>query len=171
MQTGRQCCTERTVTPNRCLFLPLRHFPLPSLSLALLVEELPGVGAGDRLPANVVNHNLDAPAIELNQPAGCRRRQVKLEMAQRDEIGGYGRTPSTGADSVTGAVLNILFSPIQSGFIRRGRRSAWTRVERNHTGPAFDPKLRHPKKVNSRYVDAARQNSWGPTRGTPLVAG
>jgi hypothetical protein len=60
VQTGRQCCTERTITLNRLPFLPRRHLPRMSLSLSTFVEELPGVGASDRQATNIVGQNWDA---------------------------------------------------------------------------------------------------------------
>jgi hypothetical protein len=41
----------------------------------MLSEESPGIVAGNRRAANIVNHNLDAAAVKLNQPTSCRRRQ------------------------------------------------------------------------------------------------
>jgi hypothetical protein len=65
-----------TVSLNRLPLRSFRRLPPPNLILATFGEQLPGIVAGDRRTADVVGQNLDAAAVELDQPAGCRRRQV-----------------------------------------------------------------------------------------------
>jgi hypothetical protein len=80
--------TPHTVSLDCLPFLPLRCFALPRLKLKVLNDEQSGVVAGDCLPTYVISYNLEAAAVELDQPAGCRRRQIQLEHKQRDKLGG-----------------------------------------------------------------------------------
>jgi hypothetical protein len=102
-QTTPQLRPPQLVSLNRLLLVSFQHFPLPGLSLTVLVEELPGIGAGDRLPANIVGPNLDATAVELDQPAGCRRG--KSSSSTLNGMRSEGSGTSAGAGSATGAVL------------------------------------------------------------------
>jgi hypothetical protein len=88
VQTGRQCCTERTITLNRLLFLTLCYLTFPGLSLAVLVEELAGVGGCDRGTADVVDNDIEATAREVGgPPSRWRPRQIQREMGDRDQVG------------------------------------------------------------------------------------
>jgi hypothetical protein len=74
----------RAVTLD-CLPLQLsRLLASPDLSFALLNEKLPSIAAADRHPADVIERDLDTTASKENTPAFNWRRQVQLEMAQRD---------------------------------------------------------------------------------------
>jgi hypothetical protein len=57
------------------------------LILTLFIQELPSVGPADRTTAEVVEHDRDAAAVKLNQPAERRRDQVKLEHGERHGFG------------------------------------------------------------------------------------
>jgi len=133
----RRCTTPNRRTPlsvafNRRLFGSCGHFVLPALILMLLGDQPPSIVAGDRLPANVISYDRDAAAVELNQPAGCRCRQVKLEMRQRDKV--FGRDfLILGLDRLLDGVEHHVLQLIKGGW-RGGQVGIFAR-ERGHTEP------------------------------------
>jgi hypothetical protein len=77
----------RAVTLD-CLPLQLSRLRAsPDPNFALLGEELPGIAAADRHPADVIERDLDTTASKENSPALNWRRQIQLEIRQRNKVG------------------------------------------------------------------------------------
>ena len=81
MHTGTQLFPPQPVSLNCLPFRRFRHFPRTTLILMMLIEKQSGIRSADRLPAKVIENNLDAAAVKLNQPAQRRRTQIKLKVA------------------------------------------------------------------------------------------
>jgi hypothetical protein len=77
--------TTLLVGLNRLPLQLSRLLASPDLILTLLGEDLPGIAASNRHPADVVERDLNPTGREEDSPAFNRRRQVQPKMGQRDK--------------------------------------------------------------------------------------
>jgi hypothetical protein len=85
---------RRNATPNLrppllvkldCLTFQLsRILASPDLSFTVLSDKQSGIVAANRHPADLIERDLDIPGSKEGSPAVNWRRQIQLEMAQRD---------------------------------------------------------------------------------------
>jgi hypothetical protein len=163
---------RRNATPNLrppllvkldCLPFQLsRLLTAPRLSFTLLSNKHPGISTGNRRAADVIIHNRDTAAGEVDIPPERRRGQIQLEHRQRDEVATVvatllsrldicrkWRVGSDGTTEHSGSPINqVGWRGEQDGVNARAER-------RFTTGPTFDPVLSphayaQPGDVDSR---------------------
>ena len=82
--TNTQLCTKTLILLNSPHLSLFTQPSLPNLILSLLSEQLPGIIAGNRQAANVIDENLDTAASEEGGPPFNWHIQIQREHAQRD---------------------------------------------------------------------------------------
>jgi hypothetical protein len=76
--------TPLPISLNRGPIVSFHHFPLPNLHLSPFGEKSPRIRTRHRQTTNIINLHTDTALGETSSPTNRRRRQIKLEMAQRD---------------------------------------------------------------------------------------